>query len=66
MADAARAEFEKRRLLCSEKRVEVEPLSRVVERFRKEEQHAADRREQHDADAAALRISLGTRRDTGH
>ena len=33
-------------------------LSRVVDRFRKEEQHAADRREQREGDDAALRLAL--------
>src|ERR1700723_4499673 len=56
--DAARAEYERRRALWSEKRIEAESLSRVVDRFRKEEQHAADRREQHEGDEAAMRISL--------
>jgi flagellar export protein FliJ len=62
--DNARAEYERRRLLWSEKRVEAESLSRVVDRFRKEEQHAADRREQREGDDAAMRISLATA-DTG-
>ena len=35
----ARAELEKRRALWSEKRIEAEVLSRVVDRFRNEEQH---------------------------
>lgn len=56
--DAARGEYEKRRALWSEKRIEAESLSRVVDRFRKEEQHAADRREQREGDDAAMRISL--------
>src|ERR1700685_556438 len=56
--DTARAEYERRRALWSEKRIEAESLSRVVERFRKEEQHAADRREQREGDDAAIRISL--------
>src|SRR5271156_4434754 len=46
--DSARAEYERRRALLSEKRIEAESLSRVVDRFRKEEQHAADRREQRE------------------
>ena len=56
--DAARAEYEKRRALWSEKRVEAESLGRVVERFRKEErrgrgpQGAARRRRRGDADIA--------------
>ena len=59
----ARAELEKRRALWSEKRIEAEVLSRVMDRFRKEEQHAADRREQRDGDDAALRVALATRID---
>ncbi|HWX80338.1 MAG TPA: flagellar export protein FliJ [Steroidobacteraceae bacterium] len=57
----ARAELEKRRALWSEKRIEAESLSRVVDRFRKEEQHAADRREQRDGDDAAMRVALAAR-----
>src|SRR6202047_2978068 len=41
--DSARKEFDKRRAQWSEKRVEAETLSRVVDRFRKEEQAAAYR-----------------------
>ncbi len=63
--DAARAEYERRRVLWSEKRIEAESLGRVVDRFRKEEQHAADRREQREGDDAALRISLAAA-DTGN
>src|SRR5271156_1370654 len=62
--DAARAEYERRRLLWSEKRIEAESLSRVVDRFRKEEQHAADRREQREGDDAALRVSLSAHGET--
>jgi flagellar protein FliJ len=64
--DAARAEYEKRRRQWSEKRIEAESLGRVVERFRKEEQHAAERREQREGDDAALRISLASRGKTGN
>jgi flagellar FliJ protein len=64
--DAARAEYEKRRALWSEKRVEAESLGRAVERFRKEEQSAADRREQHEGDEAAMRMSLAARADSGN
>jgi flagellar export protein FliJ len=64
--DKARAEYENRRALWSEKRVEAESLSRVVDRFRKEEQHAADRREQREGDDAALRVSLAARGDAGN
>jgi flagellar protein FliJ len=56
--DNARAEYERRRQVWSEKRIEAESLSRVVDRFRKEEQHAADQREQREGDEAAMRISL--------
>jgi flagellar export protein FliJ len=56
--DNARAEYEKRRLQWSEKRVEAESLSRVIDRFRKEERYADDQREQRDGDDAAMRISI--------
>jgi flagellar export protein FliJ len=59
--EKARAEYEKRREQWSQKRVEAERLSLVVDRFRKEEQHAADRREQREGDEAALRSSLTAR-----
>lgn len=59
--EAARTEFEKRRAHWSEKRAEAESLSRVVDRFRKEEQHNADRREQRDGDDAAVRALLAAR-----
>jgi flagellar protein FliJ len=63
--DAARTEYEKRRALWSEKRIEAESLGRVVDRFRKEEQYAAERREQREGDDAALRLSLAMRGETG-
>ncbi len=56
--DGARAEFDKRRAQWSEKRVEAESLNRLIERFRHEERHAADQREQRESDDAAMRISL--------
>ena len=59
--DKARAEYETRRAAWSAKRVEAESLSRIVDRFRKEEQHVADRREQREGDDAALRISFAAR-----
>ncbi len=59
--EVARAEFEKKRALWSEKRVEAESLGKVVDRFRKEEQHDADRREQRDGDDAAVRALLARR-----
>jgi flagellar FliJ protein len=62
--DNARAEYEKRRALWSEKRIEAESLNRVVDRFRREEQHAADRREQREGDDAALRVSLSGHGET--
>jgi flagellar FliJ protein len=62
--EAARAEYEKRRIAWSEKRIEAESLSRVVERFRKEEKHAADAREQRDGDEAAMRVAFIARGDS--
>ncbi len=59
--DAARAEYEKRRTLWSEKRVEAESLGRAVERFRTEERAAEDRREQREGDDAAIRVSMARR-----
>jgi hypothetical protein len=37
-----------------------------VERFRKEERHAADTREQREGDDAALRASVAARVETGN
>ena len=62
----ARAEYDKRRALWSEKRIEAESLGRVVDRFRKEERHDADQREQREGDDAALRVSLAARGETGN
>src|ERR1700684_2825412 len=59
--DLARVEYEKRRSAWSAKRVEAESLGRAVERFRKEEQHAADRREQREVDDSAQRVSMAAR-----
>jgi flagellar protein FliJ len=56
LLDDARAEYERRRAAWSEKRIEAESIGRAVDRFRKEEQHAADRREQREGDDAALRV----------
>ena len=64
--DAARVEYDKRRQVWSEKRVEAESLGRVVERFRQEEQHAADRREQREGDDAAMRIALASQAESGN
>lgn len=64
--DLARKEFDKRRAQWSEKRIEAESLNRVVDRFRKQEQSAADRREQREGDDAAMRVMLATRADTGN
>jgi flagellar FliJ protein len=61
LLDNARAEYEKRRAAWSEKRIEAETLGRAVERFRKEERHDADRREQREGDDAALRVSFAAR-----
>ena len=64
--DNARKEFEKRRAQWSEKRIEAESLHRVVDRFRQEERHAADRREQREGDDAAMRLMLAARIDLGN
>jgi flagellar FliJ protein len=56
--DTARAEYERRRTLWSEKRIEAESLSRVIDRFREEELHVAERREQREGDDYAARMSL--------
>jgi len=59
--DAARADYEKRRVLWSQKRVEAESLGRAIDRFRKQEVYAAEQREQREGDDAAMRISLARR-----
>jgi flagellar protein FliJ len=64
--DIARKEFEKRRAQWSEKRMEAESLNRVIDRFRREERHAADGREQREGDDAAMRWMLAARTDTGN
>jgi flagellar protein FliJ len=64
--DNARAEYERRRMLWSEKRIEAESLGRAVDRFRQEEQRAADRREQREGDDAAARLSLAARAEAGN
>ena len=64
--DNARKEFEKRRAQWSEKRTEAETLNRVIDRFRKEEQYAADGREQREGDDAAMHRMLAARTDTGN
>jgi flagellar FliJ protein len=61
LLQSAQAEYEKRRAAWSEKRIEAETLGRAVDRFRKEEQHAADRREQREGDDAALRTLMKAR-----
>ena len=64
--EIARAEYEKRRAAWSEKRIEAESLGRAVDRFRKEEQHDADRREQREGDDAALRTLMASRIEMGN
>jgi flagellar FliJ protein len=64
--DAARADYERRRLQWSEKRIEAESLGRAVERFRAEEQRAADRRDQRELDDAAIRMSLAAHAESGN
>ena len=51
----ARTEYEKRRSAWSDKRVEAESLSRVVDRCRQQERQAADEREQRELDERASR-----------
>ena len=63
--ELARVEYEKRRSAWSAKRIEAESLGRAVERFRKEEQHVADRREQREVDDSAQRISQAARSELG-
>ena len=63
--DLARKEFDKRRTQWSEKRIEAESLGRVVDRFRKEEQQVAERREQREGDDAAMRWMLAARTEPG-
>ncbi len=63
--EVARAEYDRRRAVWSEKRVEAESLGRAIDRFRKEEQHAAERREQREGDDAAMRVALAARGESG-
>ena len=60
----ARAEYDKRRVQWSQKRIEAESLGRVIDRFRKEERQVVEQREQRDGDDAAMRISLAAQGDT--
>ena len=64
--DAARADYERRRQQWSEKRIEAESLGRAVERFRAEEQRAADQRDQRELDDAAIRMSLAAHTESGN
>jgi flagellar protein FliJ len=64
--EIARAEYEGRHALWSEKRIEAETLGRAVDRFRKEERHVADRREQREGDDAAMRVSLAAQGEAGN
>src|ERR1700722_10122884 len=41
-------------------------VGRAVERFRAEEQRAADRRDQHELDDAAIRMSLAAHAESGN
>jgi len=54
----ARADYEKKRAAWSEKRIEAESLGRAVEKFRREERHELDLREQREGDEAAMRVML--------
>ena len=55
---AAHAEFEARRATWRAKHIEAEALGQAVERFRKDERQAAERRDQRDSDEAGLRVWL--------
>ncbi len=57
----ARAEYEARRAQWSEKRIEAEALGQAVERFRRDERQAAERRDQREADETGLRVWLARR-----
>jgi len=54
----ARADYESRRTVWTDKRIEAESLTRVVDRFRREEQRSVERSEQNESDEAAQRLSL--------
>jgi flagellar export protein FliJ len=54
----ARADYEKKRAAWSDKRIEAESLGRAVEKFRQEERHELDLREQREGDEAAMRVML--------
>ena len=56
--EAARSEYERRRVVWSDKRIEAESLGRAIERFRREEHYEADQREQREGDENATRISI--------
>ena len=56
--DAARGDYDRCRLQWSAKRIEAQSLGRVIDRFRNEERHAEEKREQRDGDDAAMRIAL--------
>jgi flagellar FliJ protein len=61
----ARADYESRRALWSDKRIEAETLGRAVQRFRRDETEAADRREQRDSDEMAMRLALAATDSAG-
>jgi flagellar protein FliJ len=52
---AARADYEAKRKRWTEKRVEAEALSKVVERFKVDERRVQEKRDQNETDEAALR-----------
>jgi flagellar FliJ protein len=54
----ARAEYDVRRQQWSQKRIEAETLGKAIDRFRKQEAHIADQREQREGDDTALRLSI--------
>ena len=52
---AARVDYEAKRLLWSQKRVEAEALAKVVDRFKLDERRAQDKRDQNESDDASMR-----------
>ena len=52
---AARTDYEAKRLLWSQKRVEAEALAKVVDRFKLDERRAQDKRDQNESDDASMR-----------
>ncbi len=52
---AARCDYEAKRLLWSQKRVEAEALGKVVERFKLDERRVQDKQDQSETDDSSMR-----------